>query len=171
MTVTAKCTPKYFVSLSGLVKYLQIGLAIVVCIFASMPLCYPSYNEANQELCQSVFDSESDAHGQPFVVVVSAIMAGATFIFFLIRLMDINNIEYPTNWRSWELFFNGFCFAVFALFGALEIWYATGYFQGTDYISTLNIKTSWIVAAACSFAHAAISILAMACAGFYSKKD
>jgi len=136
-----------------------------------MPLCYPSYENANQKLCQSPFDSKSDAHGQTFVVVTSAIMAGLTYLFLLIRLVDINSVEYPTNWRSWELFFNGIGFSIFALFGALEIWYACGYFEAPNYISTLDIKTSWIVAAACSFVNAAVFILMMAVACFYTKKD
>lgn len=45
------------------------------------------------------------------------------------------------------MYFNGFGFAIFGLFGALEVWYVCGYYAGTDYISAMNVKTNWIVAA------------------------
>jgi len=171
MTVTAKCTPRYLISINALAKYLQIGLGVVVSVMASMPLCYPSYVDVDHGLCQSPFDTRSDAHGQAFVVVASAFMALMTLILFYARLLDISNMNRETNWRSVELFFNGVGFAVFALFGALETWYACGYFAGVDYISTLGVKTYWIVAAACGFANALIHLLTMTCSAFASQKD
>jgi len=98
-------------------------------------------------------------------------MAVATFVYLLVRLLNIHSIDHEASWRSGELFFNGVGFSVFALFGALETWYVCGYFAGTDYMSPLDVKTGWIVAAACAFANALLHLLAMGCAGLVPQKD
>jgi len=171
MTITAKCQPGYLITVNAVAKYLQFGLAIVISYFASSPLCYEHYFTNGQKICLSVFDSRSDVHGQAFVVVASAIMAVEIYVVFLARLLDVRNMHYETNWRTVELFFNGVGFSVFVLFGALETWYALGYFEGLDYISTLNVRTAWTVAAACSFANAILHVLTMTCVGISSSKQ